>query len=701
MSRSVIANTVVLNGVTFPIEGDIDIQPVKPFSAALGSGNIPERKDLGPASTITWEEFQGLGIQYTDGRSNMDRHWDGVVDTTPGSYLMLPPLVTSYTTRDVGKVYKIIKHQGIKFALTDIGLLQFVSSDWSAAASNIAQTFVDATISGPDMYLIGPSYFYRFGDYAASNPWTALTPSVVPNRAILDFDGNLLGLYYNSSTLTFGVYKYTTSGTVSALLFNIPETLGTVLGFVSWVNAAGAPTPVIVTPDARIYLDIDSHKYYKVPVAGAVYTGLVTGLSQPAIHAGNLILCTSYGSLLSVTPNGIVTNIGLSTDDGLPATRALDIHAVASSGAAMYAVQKAGTAKYAGLYFSRGVHWHRLYESGTAAMALYAPFWDAGVLYWFEALAGGTYGNIVGKSALWTETQRDKFTSGVTLTMAATGTWVSPIFNGGFSEFGSIALALAAITEALTATETLVLAYDINQSGSWTTLVTLTSNTNVAQLFSSGLGLAFNEIQFKLTLSRRTTSTPGSVTYTGDGINDMTVGGAFTGLTTVNYWVKIYSTGTPDTALWSKDGGSTWESPALSLTGTAQALNNGVTVTFGATTGHSVIDLWKFTCTAVDTTPTPKVKALVFKFWPNPTQVYRYTFTVACLDNILRNTDAATLAAALDTATQATTFLNFYPDGDVTGTAKKVKVIEQTGRLTWSDLRQHKAGKYRITVTEA
>ncbi len=94
----------------------------------------------------------------------------------------------------------------------------------------------------------------------------------------------------------------------------------------------------------------------------------------------------------------------------------------------------------------------------------------------------------------------------------------------------------------------------------------------------------------------------GGVTYTALGfsgadgnLDDMTVGGTYNGSINTNYKVQIDATGTPDTFKWSDDGGSTWDATGVSITGSAQTLNNGVTVTFGATTGHTLSTNWSFT----------------------------------------------------------------------------------------------------------
>jgi hypothetical protein len=81
--------------------------------------------------------------------------------------------------------------------------------------------------------------------------------------------------------------------------------------------------------------------------------------------------------------------------------------------------------------------------------------------------------------------------------------------------------------------------------------------------------------------------------FTGSGLDDVTISGRYTGtVPAADYRVKIDGTGTPDTFTWSNDGGSTWEATGVAITGSAQVLELGVSVTFAATTGHTSGDLW-------------------------------------------------------------------------------------------------------------
>ncbi len=80
----------------------------------------------------------------------------------------------------------------------------------------------------------------------------------------------------------------------------------------------------------------------------------------------------------------------------------------------------------------------------------------------------------------------------------------------------------------------------------------------------------------------------------GSGLDDLTNTAVFTGTVPLNYRVEIDAEGTPDTFKWSDDGGSTWDVETVAITGAAQTLNNGITITFAATTGHTDGDYWDF-----------------------------------------------------------------------------------------------------------
>lgn len=75
-------------------------------------------------------------------------------------------------------------------------------------------------------------------------------------------------------------------------------------------------------------------------------------------------------------------------------------------------------------------------------------------------------------------------------------------------------------------------------------------------------------------------------------LDDATSGGTYTAAGPHQYTVQITTTGTPDTFQWQKDGGA-WTT-GVSITGSAQTLTDGVTITLAATTGHTGGTTWIF-----------------------------------------------------------------------------------------------------------
>ena len=102
----------------------------------------------------------------------------------------------------------------------------------------------------------------------------------------------------------------------------------------------------------------------------------------------------------------------------------------------------------------------------------------------------------------------------------------------------------------------------------------------------------------------------GTTTFTGSGLNDLTYGGNYNAADVRTYRVKIDLAAATDTFTWSDDGASTWEATGVAIIGSAQELNNGITITFAATTGHTLNEYWDIT-TIVTTTAMHKLGEIV------------------------------------------------------------------------------------------
>lgn len=80
------------------------------------------------------------------------------------------------------------------------------------------------------------------------------------------------------------------------------------------------------------------------------------------------------------------------------------------------------------------------------------------------------------------------------------------------------------------------------------------------------------------------------VTQTGSGLSDLTPAGTYTSPTGHTYLLKITTADTTDMFTISKDGG-TPSSPTAVTVG-PNTIGDGLTVQFGALTGHSLGDTW-------------------------------------------------------------------------------------------------------------
>jgi len=89
--------------------------------------------------------------------------------------------------------------------------------------------------------------------------------------------------------------------------------------------------------------------------------------------------------------------------------------------------------------------------------------------------------------------------------------------------------------------------------------------------------------------------------YTGSDLNDLTQGGTLTGNSDIRFEIEIDGTGAPNTFKWRSwdvtlDDAAGAYTSLVSITGAAQTLSNGITITFGSTTGHTIGDKWFISC---------------------------------------------------------------------------------------------------------
>lgn len=88
-----------------------------------------------------------------------------------------------------------------------------------------------------------------------------------------------------------------------------------------------------------------------------------------------------------------------------------------------------------------------------------------------------------------------------------------------------------------------------------------------------------------------------TITIVSPGIDDLTPTGTCTESGDTVFDVEITATGTPDTFKWRKNSGS--YTTGVAITGAPQALSDGVSITFAATTGHAYGAKWQITSSPI------------------------------------------------------------------------------------------------------
>lgn len=124
---------------------------------------------------------------------------------------------------------------------------------------------------------------------------------------------------------------------------------------------------------------------------------------------------------------------------------------------------------------------------------------------------------------------------------------------------------------------------DLQVDGNLTVLGTQT----VASTENISIGGAFNYFNAGDTIGETNTA------FVGSGLDDAFFSGHYNGdSSNKGFYVKIDATGTPDTFEWGHDSTVGAIATGISITGAAQALDFGISIDFGATTGHTSGDKW-------------------------------------------------------------------------------------------------------------
>lgn len=108
--------------------------------------------------------------------------------------------------------------------------------------------------------------------------------------------------------------------------------------------------------------------------------------------------------------------------------------------------------------------------------------------------------------------------------------------------------------------------------------------------------LMYGRIEFPVTMPLSAVNTIEAVVFSGTGLNDATSGGTYTdGIVAATYVVTIDTAAATDKFTWTKNGVTM--ATGVAITTSAQDLDEGVTITFAAATGHTLAESWTINVT--------------------------------------------------------------------------------------------------------
>lgn len=122
--------------------------------------------------------------------------------------------------------------------------------------------------------------------------------------------------------------------------------------------------------------------------------------------------------------------------------------------------------------------------------------------------------------------------------------------------------------------------------------------SGVNDMSADGTYTGSNDKTYKVEIDGQATSSISAAVFVGSGLNDMVTGGKYTGLSNKKFRVQIDTVAAVNTIRWSEDEGTTWVATGVPITAAAMPLKEGITVQFNVLTGHTLNDYWNFTATA-------------------------------------------------------------------------------------------------------
>ena len=516
------ADQISLNGVLYPVEGPIKTSMASTQAARMLIG--AQSKDTHPdISVVVWDDFRGgVGINVMDGIQDVDRAWWSELQLRHKGQLVLPPLVTATAASGVTgsfEVGAINEYDNTLYAAfgTDVRTYNNTTDAWA----NVTTLSADATdsinvfLGGTEYLVIATTSKY---DYYNGSSWTSRTKAV---KFMAFWDDRLWGID-NTGQLWWS------------------STLGAETDDAKVQLPAGSVTNLFVSraPDGDLIIycattrglfahDHKNKRFRETELALPFHpdNGMGAVRWRDSTYFSSGLPIHKY---VNGENSAVITVMGPDRDHGLPTNRRGRITQLLPSVNDLIALVDATTAPSA-----LSVHMSAA-PSTSDVIAEDAGFshimgWDS--MGWeskwvssaeTKAISVGHVSNAYDSYRLWFAQNEivywmtlprdvnnpDQLTSQTY--HAGTRDHELPWFDAGENRVEKLALRVMLEITGASSNETVAVAYALNNSDSFTTLGTITSNGLTTFDFpdsTTPTGTLFRTIRFKFTLDRGSTTT--------------------------------------------------------------------------------------------------------------------------------------------------------------------------------------------------